>query len=77
MNRRTLARRLKASGQSFRDVRDQLSFEVARSLLGDSAAPIADIAGRLGYSETAAFTRAFRRWSGKSPTIWRSQRHIP
>ena len=34
--------------------------------------PLAQIAVALGYSEVSAFTRAFRRWSGQTPTAWRS-----
>jgi AraC-like DNA-binding protein len=33
--------------------------------------PLGQIAAALGYSEAGAFTRAFRRWSGQTPTAWR------
>ena len=35
----------------------------------------AQIAAALGYSEASAFTRAFRRWSGQTPTTWRAEGH--
>ena len=37
--------------------------------------PLAQIAAALGYSEASAFTRAFRRWSGQTPTTWRTEGH--
>jgi AraC-like DNA-binding protein len=74
MNRRTLARRLQLSGASFRDVLAEARFETACGLLQGSAAPLEDIALRLGYSDVTAFTRAFKRWAGTSPAIWRRDR---
>jgi len=72
MNRRTLARRLQISGATFRDLLAEARFEAACGLLQGSAAPLEDIALRLGYSDVTAFTRAFRRWAGTSPAAWRS-----
>ena len=37
---------------------------------GDAAAPIPELAPLLGYSETSAFSRAFRRWFDASPRQW-------
>jgi AraC-like DNA-binding protein len=71
MNRRTLARRLQISGTTFRAVLDEARFDAARGLLQGSAAPLADIALKLGYADPTAFARAFRRWSGSSPAAWR------
>jgi AraC-like DNA-binding protein len=71
MNRRTLARRLRTSGTTFREVLDGARFDTARGLLQGSGASLADIALKLGYADATAFTRAFRRWSGSSPAAWR------
>jgi AraC-like DNA-binding protein len=71
MHRRTLNRRLRAQGHTFRSILDEVRFEVARHLLGDTQLAIVQIAGALGYAEASAFTRAFRRWSGMSPLVWR------
>ena len=72
VHRRTMNRRLKAAGTSFRTVLDELRFEVARQLLSDTDLPLAQISAALNFSEPAAFTRAFRRWSGGiSPQKWR------
>ncbi|WP_082145784.1 AraC family transcriptional regulator [Microvirga massiliensis] len=72
MGRRTLSRRLKGSGMSYRALANEVRFEIARQLLEDTEVPLGQIAAALGYSEASAFTRAFRRWSGQTPTAWRS-----
>jgi AraC-like DNA-binding protein len=69
---RTLHRRLKACGTSYQELRDAGTYELAQQLLENPALPLGDVAAALGYAETSAFTRAFRRWSGTSPTRWRS-----
>ena len=72
VHRRTMNRRLKAAGTSFRTVLDELRFEVARQLVSDTDLPLAQISAALNFSEPAAFTRAFQRWSGSiSPQKWR------
>jgi len=67
MHRRTLNRRLKAEGTTFQDLLDEVRFEAACQLLDTARIPITDIAVSLGYAETSAFSRAFRRWSGTTP----------
>lgn len=71
MHRRTLNRRLKHSGLGFRAMTNEVRFEIARQLLGDTQVSLTEIAAVLGYSEASAFTRAFRRWSGQTPISWR------
>ena len=73
MHRRTLSRRLKDSGLGHRAITNEIRFEIAQQLLQDTQAPLAQIAAALGYSEASAFTRAFRRWSGQTPTAWRAE----
>ena len=75
MHRRTLSRRLKGSGMGYRAITNEIRFEIARQLLTDTQVPLAQIAAALGYSEASAFTRAFRRWSGQTPTAWRTEGH--
>jgi len=67
MHRRTLNRRLKAEGTTFRELLDEVRFEAACQLLDTARIPITEIAVSLGYAETSAFSRAFRRWSGATP----------
>ena len=72
VHRRTLSRRLKDSGQGYRSMTNEIRFEIARQFLADTEVPLVQIAVALGYSEASAFTRAFRRWSGQTPTVWRA-----
>lgn len=71
---RSLQRRLQERGTSFlallERVRQSEAFRLLRARTAREG--IADIASRLGYSETSAFTRAFRRWTGRSPSDWAS-----
>jgi AraC-like DNA-binding protein len=67
MSERTLHRRLRDDGTSFRRVLDQVRCDVATTLLRDQAVAIAEVAFILGYSEPAAFSRSFRRWTGQAP----------
>ena len=48
-------------------------YDIARQLLKHSALAITEIAETLGYEEIAVYSRAFRRWSGTTPTRWREQ----
>ncbi|WP_205695599.1 AraC family transcriptional regulator [Conexibacter sp. SYSU D00693] len=66
---RTLRRRLQAEGTSFQALADAVLADHAQALLREGL-PVALVAERLGYAETAAFTRAFRRWTGSSPRAW-------
>ena len=72
VSRRTLSRRLSEEGTSFRSIVDDVRREFACALLHDRNSSIADIAFFLQYSEPAAFTRSFRRWTGQTPTEFRN-----
>jgi AraC-like DNA-binding protein len=65
MTPRTLHRRLSSEGTSYRELRDCTRIEIAKQLLRDLALTTEQIAFRLGFSELSAFSRAFRRWTGK------------
>jgi len=67
MSERTLQRRLEEQGRSFLAILDDFRHEEAMRLLDDRRLAIAEIARQLGFSEQSSFTRAFRRWTGKSP----------
>jgi AraC-like DNA-binding protein len=77
MHRRTLDRRLQAFELAFKTLSDEIRYEVSRQLLADTAMPVIAIAQSLHYADPSAFTRAFRRWSGVTPTQWResARRH--
>ena len=68
---RTLQRRLKTHGLVFRNVADEARHLAAMEMLTKSEMPIAEIAFRLGYSDTISFSHAFRRWSATSPAAAR------
>jgi AraC-like DNA-binding protein len=48
-------------------------YQRAQEMLGDLSRGLKDIAATLGFSEPAAFHRAFVRWSGRSPGQWRAE----
>lgn len=68
----TLRRRLKEEGHSFQEIKDNLRRGRAIQLLQSSNVSIADIAEDLGFSEPAAFTRAFKKWTGLPPAEFRA-----
>jgi len=70
---RTVQRRLKQEGASFRAVKAALRRDIALARIGHSARPIADIAVELGYAESSAFFRAFVDWTGEAPTSYRKK----
>jgi AraC-like DNA-binding protein len=76
MHERTLNRRLREEGTSFRQELDKTRFEVAKQFLAESEIPLKKLAAILGYSDKSAFSRAFKRWSGTTPGISRV-RHPP
>ena len=76
MSVRTLQRRLAEDGTSFRDVVASTRQEIGERLLREPTLSVNDVGRRLGFSETAAFSRAFRRWTGESPATWRRE-HTP
>jgi len=64
MSARTLQRRLEEEQTRFTEVLDRARLDLARRLLADPAF-------RLGFADLAAFSRAFKRWTGKPPGQWR------
>lgn len=70
---RTLRRRLSEEGSSFRELLDEVRFQLAKEYLLDTKLPLAEIAELLGYTEPGNFSHAFRRWSGQSPRGFRNQ----
>ena len=73
LNPRTFAHRLAARGVTFSGLAEEAKFEAAQSLLLKDR-KIAEIAATLGFAEPSAFIRAFKAWSGTTPTRWRAQR---
>ncbi|QBM18385.1 hypothetical protein MARI_25260 [Marinobacter sp. JH2] len=71
--KRTLARRLKQEGTSFREVRDDILSKQAVGYLLDSTLSVEAVAGLLNYHDSANFRRAFKRWFSLTPDQYRRQ----
>ena len=69
---RTLGRRLRGSGTTFQALLAATRAQLASQLLRDTGLPVARIAATLGYRDATVFTRAFRRWSGRTPRSYRA-----
>jgi AraC-like DNA-binding protein len=67
VGRRTLQRKLSAEGTSFEKVLDALRHKLALHYLGGKKVSINETAYLVGFSDPAAFSRAFKRWTGTSP----------
>jgi AraC-like DNA-binding protein len=67
VSRATLFRRLKAEGTSFERVLDEVRRRLALHYLVDRKLRVNEAAYLLGFSDPAAFSRAFKRWTGRSP----------
>ena len=64
---------LQAAGLTYKDMVEDVRRELALSYLRQRHLPFSEIAMLLGYSELSAFSRAFRRWTGASPRIYRTR----
>ncbi|RKZ80269.1 MAG: AraC family transcriptional regulator, partial [Gammaproteobacteria bacterium] len=74
MSQRTLQRRLEENNTSFKQLVNEVRQDLADTYLNDSSLTLTEISFMLGFSEMSAFSRAFKRWSGKSPTDYRVTR---
>lgn len=76
VSERTLKRRLQEETTSFQAQVDSVRLERAAALLVNTRLQLNQIADALGYADAANFTRAFRRWTGLSPSQFRSERAL-
>lgn len=67
LSRQTLFRKLKAEGITFEKALDELRHQLALHYLNEKKVPVNETAYLVGFSEPAAFSRAFKRWTGSSP----------
>lgn len=74
MSPQVVRRRLADEGTSYQHIKDAIRCETAQVLLANPENSISDIAVRTGFSEPAAFSRAFKKWTGESPAQYRSSR---
>ena len=68
MSVRTLQRRLAEEATSYQDLVDAVRAEMAIAAVRESDRPLSEIAASLGYSDLRPFLRAFKRWTGQTPT---------
>ena len=73
MGVRTLQRRLRENGLTYKRVVDQALFKASTGLLRDPHVKLIEVAHELGYSDQANFNRAFRRCAGITPGEYRLQ----
>jgi AraC-like DNA-binding protein len=71
MSQRSFQRRLAEAGLRFGRLVEEARFEAARRMLRDPGVKIVEISAQLGYRDSANFTRAFRRWTGVAPQVFR------
>ncbi len=67
LSRQTLYRRLRQEGVTFEELLDKLRHRLALRYLREDKLSVKAASYRLGFSEPAAFSRAFKRWTGSSP----------
>jgi len=71
---RRVQRILSANGTSFRQLKEDVRRGSALDLLSNTTNPIAEIASQVGFSDVSAFDRAFKQWTGTTPTHFRRPR---
>lgn len=74
MSRRSLHRHLQNQGTSFREILDDTRKQLAELYIRQPHLSITEVAFRLGYSDSSNFSRAFKRWFGRSPYDYRKSR---
>ena len=73
MSPRTLTRRLQDHGQSFKDMLAKTRRELAEKYILDQSLTLTEISFLLGFSEASSFSRAYRSWTGHSPSSHRER----
>lgn len=68
LSERTLRRQLSDEGQRFSDIHDRVRTERALDLLADRDLTIAQVGSQLGFNDVREFRRAFKRWTGHTPS---------
>jgi AraC-like DNA-binding protein len=76
-SRQTLYRRLKAEGLTFEALLNRLRRRLAIKFLTEEGVSVKEAAYRLGFADPAAFSRAFKRWTGSAPRSVRAAKSRP
>jgi len=72
MSARTLQRKLGDAGTTYKEVLNDTRHDLALAYLSAPRHTVSDVTFLLGFSTGSCFTRAFRRWTGQSPSAWRA-----
>lgn len=72
---RTLKRRLYHEGIGIRQIKDELRRDFALKLLATENFSVQEVSEKTGFSESAAFCHAFKRWTGLSPKQWKEVKY--
>lgn len=72
LNERTLQRRLKEHGTTFKTLMDEVREDLASTYIQESNLSMSEISYLLGFGNISSFSRAFKRWTGTSPSQLRS-----
>jgi AraC-like DNA-binding protein len=73
MSQRSLQRGLEAEGTTFRAVHESVLRELVEALLSNPTLKLDAVARSVGFGDQAAFSKAFRRWTGCTPARYRAQ----
>jgi AraC-like DNA-binding protein len=73
MSQRSMQRRLHESGTSYEAVLGEVRKELACAYLREGRYSVGELAFTLGFEDASAFARAFRRWTGVSPSTFRAE----
>lgn len=71
LSKRSLRRRLVAEGSSYKAVVKEALAIVAKQYLRDRRLTIQETAYEMGFADTSTFHRAFKRWTGRTPSVYR------
>jgi AraC-like DNA-binding protein len=77
MSRRTLQRKLAEADLTYQKLVDDTRRDLAMRHLEDPRHSVTDVTFLLGFSQQSAFTRAFKRWTGMSPSDYRARHFVP
>ncbi len=74
VSERSLNAKLRECDTSYQELLEELRWKLAKQYLDRKNLSLTQIGYQLGFSDTSSFARAFRRWTGQSPSKYRSQR---
>ena len=70
MSTKTLRRKLKSEGISYQKIKDVIRRDLSIHYLTTQKQTTAEIATKVGFTETSAFIRAFKKWTGLTPAAY-------